>query len=158
MDVYPVGYLEVYTDQQQKALGWHPHSAAGVSCCCWGLPSAQASGDTWGPRSADPYTPSDDVPTALYPRCSSGSLASAAEAGHTSSATLGREMIGVIKGFYRLVKKKSCKIKGERAHPWHMLPASIYIMFHPAQHSPVHFLFRWHIEIVTGDQIQDLGR
>lgn len=39
-----------------------------------------------------------------------------------------------------------------------MLPASIYVMFHPAQHCPVHFFFRWHVEIVTGDQIQDLGR
>lgn len=37
-----------------------------------------------------------------------------------------------------------------------MLPAPIYIMFHPAQHSPVHFLLRWHVEIVTGDQIQNL--
>lgn len=41
-------------------------------------------------------------------------------------------------------------------YPRYMLPASIYIMFHPAQHSPIDFLFRWHVEIVTGDQIQDL--
>ncbi len=44
----------------------------------------------------------------------------------------------------------------DETYPRYMLPASIYIMFHPAQHSPVDFLFRWHIEIVTGDQIQDL--
>lgn len=39
-----------------------------------------------------------------------------------------------------------------------MLPASIYVMFDPTQHGPVHFLFRRHVEIVTGDQIQDLDK
>lgn len=39
-----------------------------------------------------------------------------------------------------------------------MLPASIYIVFHPAQHGTVHFLLRGYVQVVTGDQIQDLGR
>lgn len=39
-----------------------------------------------------------------------------------------------------------------------MLPASIYIVFHPAQHGTVHFLLRRYVQVVTGDQIQDLGR
>lgn len=44
----------------------------------------------------------------------------------------------------------------EESYPGHVLPASIYIMFHPAQHGSVHLLLRWDIEVVAGDQIQDL--
>lgn len=84
-DVYPLGYLQGHTDRRQKARGWRPHSVVGASCCCWGLPSVQASGDTWEPRSAGPCTPSGAAPAALYPRCSSESLASAAAAARTSS-------------------------------------------------------------------------
>lgn len=37
-----------------------------------------------------------------------------------------------------------------------MLPASIYIMFHPAQAGSVHLLLRRDVESVAGEQIQDL--
>lgn len=37
-----------------------------------------------------------------------------------------------------------------------MLPASIYIMFHPAQPGSVHLLLRRDVESVAGEQIQDL--
>ena len=93
--VYPDGYLQGHTDQRRRAQGWRPHSVVGAFCCCWGLPSAQASGGTWGPRSAGPCTQSGDAPEALYPRCSSGSLASAAAAAHTSSTNRDRREVGV---------------------------------------------------------------
>lgn len=51
---------------------------------------------------------------------------------------------------------KSCQMRRYKPYPRYMLPASIYIVFYPAQHSPVHFLLRWHVEIVAGDQIQNL--
>lgn len=92
--MYPSGYLQGHTDQQQRAQGWRPRNAAGVSCCCWELPSAQASGDTWAPRSAGPCTPSGDAPAAPCPRCSSESLASAAAAAHTSLTGRGRRIVG----------------------------------------------------------------
>lgn len=47
-------------------------------------------------------------------------------------------------------------MRRDEPYPRYMLPASIDIVFYPAQHSPVHFLLRWHVEIVTGDQIQNL--
>lgn len=50
IEVYPIGYLQLHTDQQQKAQGRRRHSGVDVSCCCWALLSARASGDTWEPR------------------------------------------------------------------------------------------------------------
>lgn len=39
-----------------------------------------------------------------------------------------------------------------------MLPASVDVVLHPAQHGAVHFLLGGNVEVVAGDQIQDLGR
>lgn len=47
-------------------------------------------------------------------------------------------------------------LRGDDSNPGHVLPASIDIVFHPAQHGSVHLLLRRDIEVVAGDQIQDL--
>lgn len=44
------------------------------------------------------------------------------------------------------------------SYPGHVLPPSVDVVLHPAQHGAVHFLLRGNVEVVTGDQIQDLGR
>lgn len=46
--------------------------------------------------------------------------------------------------------------RGAESYPGHVLPASVYVMFHPAQHGSVHLLLRRDVDVVAGDQIQDL--
>lgn len=44
------------------------------------------------------------------------------------------------------------------SYPGHVLPPSVDVVLHPAQHGAVHFLLGGNVEVVAGDQIQDLGR
>lgn len=157
VQVYPNGYLQMHTDQRRRAQGWRLHSVVGASGCCLRHPSAPASGDTLGPRLAGLCTPSGDAPAAPCLRCSSESLASTMAAARTSSASEDSGRVGDERVALHRVKQQ----KGEwfpcyppqTTYPRYMLPASIYIMFYPTQHGSVHFLLRWHIEIVTGNQI-----
>lgn len=48
------------------------------------------------------------------------------------------------------------RTRGDASYPGHVLPASVYIMFHPAQPGSVHLLLRRDVESVAGEQIQDL--
>lgn len=173
-----------FTDLRRRGPDWLPRSDA-VGCgCYWARPSAQASGDTSVPRSAGLCTRSGDAPAALYPHYSSGSLVSAGADAHTSSAgeRNGRRVRGktcVCKKDQRIQRKgiekqvSSCRdiilrftvmlLKAQfdrrnHTHPRHVLPPPVNVMLDPAQHSPVHLLLWWDIQVITGDQIQHLQK